>query len=97
MQARRDLACRKQSGDGAGAGFRVDPDPAHGVVNRRRHFHGLAGDVDFGQLQELLVHRGELLFDVVGLAVRDVEENAAVWRASPSVDLGVDRPGDDVP
>src|SRR5262249_45232820 len=74
-------------------GVGVDPHATHDVVAGRPHFHGVLGDVDVGQLLELVIHRGQPLPDVVGRpAAGDVEEDAAVRRAAARLDLGVDGP-----
>ena len=71
--------------------------PPIDVVARRADLHRLLRDVDVGQLLELVVHRRELLLDVLGRAARgDVEEDAAVRRAAAGLHLGVDRARDDV-
>src|SRR5688500_15087889 len=69
---------------------------AHDVVRRRAYFHGRLRDVDVGQLHELVVHRRQLLPDVL-LSVRqlfldpgDVEVHAAVWTPPPLAHLTLD-------
>ena len=77
------------------AGVGVDLDAAHHVVTGRADLHRLLGDVDVGQLLELVVHRRQRrLISSVGMPRRDVEEHAAVRRAATGLDLGVDRAGD---
>ncbi len=94
MHAARDLAGREESGYGGGRRVGVDADAAHHVVLGRADLHRLLGDVDTGQLLELVVHRGQALLDVVGRAPgADVEEDAAVRTATPGLDLGPDGPG----
>ena len=44
----------------------VDLHAAHHVVRRRADLHRLGGDVDVGQLLELVVHARQLLLDVLG-------------------------------
>src|SRR5262249_7565450 len=41
----------------SGTGVRIDLDTAHHVVTGRADFHRFLGDVDLGQLHELVVHR----------------------------------------
>ena len=50
-------------------GVGVDADAAHDVVRGRADFHRLLGDVEVGQLLELVVHARQLALDV-RLAVR---------------------------
>ena len=75
-----DLAGGEQAGDPAAcAGVGVDLDAAHHVVAGRADLHRLRGDVDVGQLLELVVHRRQLLADDLGRQPGgDVEEDAAV-------------------
>ena len=81
-------------GHGRGRGLSVDAHAAHDVVAGRADLHRLVGDVDVGQLHELLVHRRQPALDVVGDAARgDVEEDAAMRAAPAGLDLGVDRAG----
>ena len=66
-------------GDAALLGVGVDLDAAHHVVAGGPDLHRLGGDVDVGQLLELVVHRRQPLADVLGVTARgDVEEDAAV-------------------
>ena len=51
--------------------------------------HGLFGDIDVGQLLELVIHAGQLLLDVLG-GIRellfdpcDVQKHAAVRASAP--------------
>ena len=90
------LARGEQPGHAHGrAGVGVDLDAAHHVVTGRADLHRLRGDVDVGQLLELVVHRGQPLHDLGGRTPRrDVEEDAAVRGAAAGLDLGVDRAGD---
>ena len=60
-------------------------------MNRRRDFHRLPGDVDVGQAQELLVHRRQLLLDLVGAEMPDVQERPAMFGAATGLDFFVDR------
>jgi hypothetical protein len=60
-----DLTGREQAGHPGGLGVGVDLHPAHHVVTGRAHFHGLGGDVDLGQLLELVVHGRQALADVL--------------------------------
>ena len=66
-------------GDERLLGVGVDLDAAHHVVAGRPDLHRLGGDVDVGQLLELVVHRRQPLRMYSGVAPRgDVEEHAAV-------------------
>ena len=64
----------------------VHADAAHDVVRGRADFHRLLGDVEVGQLLELVIHARQLALDVrlgvreLLLDPRDVEEHAAVRR-----------------
>src|SRR6185437_1802111 len=95
VHAAGDLAGGEQPRHARGLGLGVDLDPAHHVVAGRTDLHRLGGDVDVGQLLELVVHRGQPLLDVVGRAAGgDVEEDAAVRGAAAGLDLAVDGAGD---
>ena len=65
----------------------------------RADFHRLLGDVEIGQLHELVVHRRQLLLDVLRgvrnlfLDPGNVEEHAAVRAAAAGLDLAVDAAG----
>src|SRR5690349_16687045 len=65
-------------------------------MRRRPDFHRLFGDIDIGQLFELVIHARQFLFDVLGrvrnlfLDPRDVEEDAAVRTSSALLDLAYD-------
>ena len=88
------LADGEEPLDGRGAVARVDLDAAHAVVGGGGDLHGLLGYVH-PLLHELLVHVRQPLFDVLGVAVGDVEQHGAVggaaalpvsrgsWRAPP--------------
>jgi hypothetical protein len=92
-----DLAGGEEAGDGRLLGLGVDPDAAHHVVAGRADLHRVLGDIDVSQLLELVVHPGELADDLLGGPLRgDIEEDAAVGRASALDDLAADRSGDDV-
>ena len=76
-------------------GVGVDLDTAHHVVAGRPDLHRLGGDVDVGQLLELVVHRGQPAPDELGgTPRRDVEVDPAVGRSPAGLDLGVDRASD---
>src|SRR2546428_12703050 len=60
---------------------------------RRRDFHRLLRDVEHLILDELAVHPGELLEDLVLRSMRDVKEDAAVGAAAALHDLRVDLGG----
>ena len=95
VHAAGDLADREQPGDPGLLGVRVDLDAAHHVVAGRADLHRLGGDVDVGQLLELVVHRGQPALDLVGRQPgRDVQEHAAVRGPAAGLDLRVDGPGD---
>ena len=90
----RHLAGGEEAGHGGRLGVGVHPDPAHHVVAGRAHLHGLGGDVDAGQLHELVVHGGQPAPDVLGRAAAgDVEEDPAVGAAPTRLHLAVDGPG----
>ncbi len=58
-------------------------------------FHHVLGDVDLGQLDELVVHRRQPALDLLGRhAGRDVEVDAAVRSTAAGLDLIVDSAGD---
>ena len=65
----------------------------------RADFHRLLGDVEIGQLHELVIHRGQLLLDVFRrvrnffLDPGNVEKHAAVRAAASGLDLAVDAAG----
>ena len=91
VQPGRHLAGREEAGHGGLGGVGVHAHAAHHVVAGRSDFHRLLGDVDVGQLLELVVHRRQPLADVVGGTPRiDVEEHTAVGAAAPGLDLAVD-------
>ena len=91
MHPAGDLARGVQARDGARPRLGVDAHPTHDVVRRRPDLHRARGDVDVGQLLELVVHRWQLASDVLRGQVADVEEDAAMGRAPTLADLGVDR------
>ena len=67
VHAAGHLAGREQArARGRGAGVGVDLDAAHDVVAGRADLHRLLGDVDVGQLLELVVHRRQPLDDLLG-------------------------------
>ena len=73
----------------------VDLDAAHHVVAGRADLHRLGGDVDVGQLLELVVHRRQPLADELrAYAARRCRGRCRRARAPAGLDLGVDRPGD---
>ena len=74
-------------------GVRVDLDTAHHVVAGRPDLHRLGGDVDVGQLLELVVHRRQPLADELRRRAATRcrgRSRRAVTRAR--LDLGVDGP-----
>ena len=89
------LAGSEKSGNGGSPGVGVHLDAAHDVVAGGPYFHRLFGDVDAGQLFELVVHRRQPLLDLLGSQPRgDVEVDPAVRAAPAGLDFGVDRAGD---
>ena len=60
------LAGGEQPRRGRGAGVGVDLDAAHHVVAGRPDLHLVLGDVDLGQLHELVVHRRQPALDLLG-------------------------------
>ena len=96
MQSGRHLARGVEPGQRRGAGLGLHPQPAHRIVNGRRHLHGLPGDVDVRQPKELLVHGRQFLLDLLGTQMGDVEKRAAMLGAATGFDLVVDRSRDDV-
>ena len=78
----------------------VDADAAHDVVGRRADFHRFLGDVQIGQLLELVVHARELLLDVLPgvrdmlLDPGDIEKDAAMRAAAAFLDFPHDAAGD---
>ncbi len=94
VHAARAFARGEQPRRPCGAGVGVDLDAAHDVVAGRADFHRLLGDVDLGQLHELVIHRRQPALDLLGgQPRRDVEEHAAVRRVAAGLHLGVDRTG----
>src|SRR5690606_39890349 len=76
-----------------GGAVGVDLDATHDVVAGRADLHRLLGDVDVGQLLELVVHRRQLALDDLGRQpAGDVQVDAARRRTAARLHLGVDRP-----
>src|SRR5262245_36534839 len=100
VQARRTFTCRKQPRQRRHLAIAVDPNATHDVVGGRSHFHRRGGDVDVGELLELMVHARELLDDVPGGIGKllpdpgDVEKHASVGAASTFANLAHDAAGD---
>src|ERR1043165_2356057 len=100
VEARGDLARGEEAGDGGHLRIAIDLDAAHDVVGGGADFHGFLGDIDAGEGDELVVHGGELLLDVLlavlqfGLDPGDVEEHAAVRAAAAGFDFSIDAAGD---
>ena len=93
VHATRDLARGEQARHGGGLGLGVHPHATHHVVAGGAHLHRLLGDVDVGQLEELVVHPRQPARDVLRVAPGgDVEVHPAVGAASTLLDLGVDGP-----
>ena len=64
----------------------VDLDAAHHVVAGRPDLHRLLGDVDVGQLLELVVHRRQPLADLLGRQpAGDVEETPPAGVPRPAL------------
>ncbi len=100
VQSRRALARREQPGQRRHLRIGVHADPAHDVVRGRADLHRLLGDIDAGELLELVVHARELLLDVLlrigepRLDPRDVEEYAPVRATATLAHLADDATGD---
>src|SRR5690606_37634804 len=78
-----------------GGRVRGDLHPAHHVVAGRADLPRLLGDVDVGELLELVVHRGQAPADLLRRqAAGDVEQHPAGGGAPAGLDLTVDGPGD---
>ena len=86
----------KRPGHGRHLRIAVDADAAHDVVRGRPDLHRRRRDVDVGQLHELVVHRRQLLPDVLRcvrqlfLDPGDVEVDAAVRASAPLAHLLLD-------
>src|SRR6185437_14506323 len=100
MQAGGAFAGGEEAGEGGHLGVAIHLDAAHEVVRGGADLHRLLGDVEIGQLLELVVHAGQLLLDVLGgvrdllLDPGDVEEDAAVRAAAAGAHLAPDAAGD---
>src|SRR5699024_10611052 len=89
-----DLAGGVEPGHRALLGVCVDFYTPHHVVAGRPDLHRLGGDVDVGELLELVVHRRDPAADELRIAPGcDVQEHASVRRPAAGFDLGDDRPG----
>src|SRR5918912_1491783 len=93
VQTTGDLAGGEESWHAGGGTLWVDLDATHRVVDGREDLHRLPSDVYVGELEELLVHGGELLHYAFVAEMRDVQVYAAVLAPPPLRDLGVVRPG----
>src|SRR5918997_4218638 len=93
MQPAGALAGCEEAGHVGGARLGVDLYAAHRVVDGREDLHRLPGDVYVGELEELLVHGGQLLHDALVAEVRDVQVHAAVLATAALLHLGVVGPG----
>ena len=99
MPAAHSPAANK-SGHGRGLRVGIDADAAHDVMRRRPDLHRRCRDVEIRQLHELMIHGRQFLFDVLGgvrqllFDPRDVEIDAAVWRAATGFDFAIDAAGD---
>ena len=89
MESTTAFTGSEQAGNSRHLSLRMNTDAAHDVVHRRSNLHRSCGNVDIGELLELMVHTRQLFLDVVR-SVRDfffdpgdVEENTAV-RTSPA-------------
>ena len=100
VQSGGALARGKKPGQVGRLRVAVHADAAHRVMRGRADFHRLLGDVEVRQLHELVIHRGQLLFDVLRrvrdlfLDPRNVEEHAAVRAAATGLHFAVDAAGD---
>src|SRR6185503_15620514 len=63
VQSGGTFAGGEQPRNRGGLRLRVDAHSAHDVVRGRTYLHRLLGDVDVRQLDELVVHAGQLLLD----------------------------------
>ena len=97
MDARGDLAGGEEPLDRGRSRLGRNRDTAHRVMRRRRDVHRVARDVEQLMVEELLVHAGQPLADVVTPAVAHVEQDAPALRASAGQDLAVVRVGHAVP
>ena len=81
----------------------IHPHPAHHVVRGGTHFHGDLCDIDIGQLFELVVHAGQLAFDMfcgfgnMLLNPRNIQKHAAMGTSPPCLHLTIDAAGYVVP
>src|SRR4051794_30344334 len=77
----------------------IDAHAAHRIVRGGTDFHWYLRDVDIGELLELVVHAGQLAFDVLArirnffFDPRDVEEHATMWTAPPFAYFTLDAAG----
>src|SRR5688572_22187923 len=100
MQSSRALAGGEESGESGALGIAVHPDSTHDVVGGRANLHWRCGDVDIGELLELVVHARKLFNDVlprVGDSLPDpgdVEEDTTVWAPPPFAHFAQDAAGD---
>ena len=73
--------------------FGVYPHAAHNVMGRWAYFHRLLGDVEVGELHELMIHARELLSNMFRgvrkllLDPRNVEKHASVGTAATGFDF----------
>src|SRR5262249_49905112 len=89
------FAGREEPGNGGRTRVGVDLDAAHHVVTGGPDFHWLLGDVDPGELHELVVHRRQSPLDLLGCQPGcDIEVYPAVRGAPAGLDLRVDRARD---
>src|SRR5436309_15276733 len=96
MESTTAFTSSEQAGNSRHLSLRMNTDAAHDVVHRRSNLHRSCGDVDIGELLELMVHARQLLLDVFR-SVRDfffdpgdVEENTAVRTSSAFLYLAQD-------
>ena len=96
VDAGRTFPRGEEAGDARHLRIAVDAHATHDVVGGRADFHRLGGDVDVGQLLELVIHARQLLLDVLGgvrqlfLDPGDVEKHAAVRAAAAGFDFAHD-------
>src|SRR5437867_12638697 len=93
MESTTAFTSSEQAGNSRHLSLRMNTDAAHDVVHRRSNLHRSCGDVDIGELLELMVHARQLFLDVCR-SVRDfffnpgdVEEYTSVWRSRSWLDF----------
>ena len=96
MQARGGFSRGKQPGHIRHLRIAIHADAAHHVMRGGPDFHRLLGNVNIGQLLELVVHAGQFALNVRG-GFRDVlpdpgdvEIDAAVRASAAALDFAID-------